>query len=53
MPVQEREGGGEREAAPIDGVLGLKGTPSRALSLFAAVIEAFCILYVCVIESVS
>lgn len=48
-----REGGGAREAAQIDGVVGVKGTPSRALSVFLSVIEAFCILYVCVIESVS
>lgn len=37
----------------IDGVVGVKGMPSRALSFFLPVIEAFCILYVCVIESVS
>lgn len=52
MPVQERGGGGSG-AVEIDAVVGVKGTPWRALSFFLPVIEAFCILYVCVIESVS
>ena len=50
---ERRERAKERERQRWTVRVGVEGERSRALSFFLPVIGAFCILYVCVIESVS